>query len=123
MDLGGRVTTGPTVGNRQVAEATNQTIFREINEWTSDQVAAAEGDDRIIDTYLCECGDQRCTAPIRLTRAEYEAIRSYPTRFALALDHEDPEVDTVLTENERFATIDKSFGLGARIARASNPRR
>jgi hypothetical protein len=44
-------------------------------------------------TYLCECGDERCTAPIRLTRVEYEAVRAYPTRFALALNHENPEID------------------------------
>ena len=106
-------------------EATNQTIFREMNEWTREEgdAGAGDGGERSMDTYLCECGDERCTAPIRLTRVEYEAVRAYPTRFALALNHENPEIDSVLDENERFATIEKSYGAPARIARASNPRR
>jgi len=78
---------------------------------------------RCSSAYLCECGDARCSDPIRLTRSEYEGIRSEPTRFALALNHENPEIDSVITENERFATIEKSFGMASRIARASDPRR
>ncbi|HJP65948.1 MAG TPA: hypothetical protein VKA30_06570 [Actinomycetota bacterium] len=107
----------------QAEEATNQMIFREMNEWTRDQSGSADRDDRTLDSYLCECGDQRCTAPIQLTRAEYEAVRAYPTRFALALDHENPEIDSLLVENDRFATIEQSFGVAARIARDTNPRR
>ena len=38
-------------------------------------------------------------------------------------NHEDPEIDRVLFENERFATIEKFFGPGARIARSTDPRR
>lgn len=104
-------------------EAINQTIFREMNEWTEDDTDGRDGLDRTMDTYLCECGDARCSDPIRLTRSEYEGIRSEATRFALALDHENPEIDAVVGENERFATIEKSFGPGSRIARSSDPRR
>ena len=104
-------------------EAINQTIFREMNEWTQDDADAREGLERPMDTYLCECGDAGCSDPIRLTRSEYEDIRSEPTRFALALDHENPEIDSVVGENERFTTIEKSFGQASRIARASDPRR
>jgi hypothetical protein len=106
-------------------EATNQTIFREMNEWTREEgdAGAGDGSERSMDTYLCECGDERCTAPIRLTRVEYEAVRAYPTRFALAPNHENPEIDSLIVENERFATIEKSFGEAARIARSTNPRR
>jgi hypothetical protein len=104
-------------------EAINQTIFREMNEWTEDDTDGREGHERTMDTYLCECGDARCSDPISLTRAEYERIRSEPTRFALALHHENPEIDTVIAENERFTTIEKSFGTASRIAHASYPRR
>ena len=104
-------------------EATNQTIFREINEWTEQESDSRDGLERAGDTYLCECGDAACTVPIRLTRTEYEAIRADATRFAIALNHENPEIDVLIVENERFATIEKSFGDGARIAKASNPRR
>ena len=50
-------------------------------------------------------------------------MRAVPVRFAIALDHENPEIDRVLFENRRFATVEKFFGAGARIARSSDPRR
>jgi hypothetical protein len=114
---------GSTMNDWLAQEATNETIFREMNEWAEEESDSRVGLDRSMDVYLCECGDARCSAPIRLTRAEYEGIRAYATRFALALDHENPEIDSLVVENERFATIEKSFGMAARIARASNPRR
>lgn len=107
----------------RVQEATNETIFREMNEWTEEGNDARLGAGHRIDTYLCECSDRRCTEPIRLTRLEYELIRADPVRFAIALNHENPEIDRVVVENERFATVDKFQGVPARIARDTNPRR
>ena len=104
-------------------EATNETIFRELNEWTQDAGDDLGGTYRSIDTYICECSDPRCTDPISLSRQEYEAVRAVPIRFAIALNHENPEIDRVLVENERFATVEKFFGPGARIARSTDPRR
>lgn len=104
-------------------EATNETIFREMNEWSEDANDALPNDDQRIDTYLCECSDRRCTEPIGLTRREYEAVRAVPVRFAIALDHENPEIDRVLFENPRFATVEKFHGAGAKIARSTDPRR
>jgi hypothetical protein len=92
-----------------------------MNEWTEQDSDSRDGPDRAMDIYLCECGDAKCSAPIRLTRAEYEGIRDYAIRFALALGHENPEIDAVIAETERCATIEKSFGAPARIARASDP--
>ena len=103
-------------------EATNQTVFRDMNEWTVDD-RDARGISASMDIYLCECGDARCSDPIALSRGEYEGVRSSGTRFALALNHENPEIDSVVAENERFATIEKSFGEPARIARSRDPRR
>jgi hypothetical protein len=104
-------------------EARNETICREMNEWTEEENDARLGPDRPMDSYLCECSDASCTAPIRLTRAEYEGVRSVAVRFAIALDHENPEIDRVVAENDRFATVDKFFGVGSKIARATDPRR
>jgi hypothetical protein len=104
-------------------EAMNETIFREMNEWTEEANDARLGTDRPIDVYLCECSDRGCTNPISLTRHEYEAVRAVAVRFAIALDHENPEIDRVVSENERFATVDKFYGSPARIARDSDPRR
>ena len=104
-------------------EATNQTIFREMNEWTEEGNDARLGIGHRIDAYLCECSDRRCSEPILLTRLEYEGIRAEPVRFAIALNHENPEIDRLVAENDRFATVDKFHGMPARIARKTDPRR
>ena len=66
---------------------------------------------------------RRSVAAWGLTRGEYEAIRSQPLRFAIAVDHENPEIDRVVTENERYATVEKFYGAPMQIARATDPRR
>lgn len=104
-------------------EATNETIFRAMNEWSEDANDSNRDTEHRINTYLCECSDGRCTEPIGLTRLEYEAVRAVPVRFAIALNHENPEIDRVLFENPRFATVEKFYGAGAKIARSSDPRR
>lgn len=102
-------------------EATNQTVFREMNEWTIEGLKTPDGDgDNVL---LCECSDARCTQLIALTRSEYEAVRAEPTRFVIAVDHENPESDHVVAENSRFATVQKFYGPAIRIARSTDPRR
>ena len=104
-------------------EARNETVFRDMNEWTAEANDARLGVDRPIDAYLCECSNRRCSDPINLTRSEYEAVRAVSVQFAIALDHENPEIDLVVSESPRFATVEKFYGNGARIARESDPRR
>lgn len=104
-------------------QAITETIFREMNEWTKEADDVRLGVNRPMGSYLCECSDRRCTDPIRMTRTEYETVRSEGDRFAIALNHENPEIDVVVTENERYATVAKCFGVAARIARARDPRR
>lgn len=101
----------------------NETTFREMNEWTVEANDERGGVPRLMDAYLCECSDRRCTEPIHLTRPEYEAVRAEPVRFAIALNHENPELDRVLSENPRFATVEMFSIVGVRVARASDPRR
>ena len=104
-------------------EAVNETIFRDMNEWTVQMNETQAGGARETEAYLCECSDRGCTDPIRLTRPEYEAIRAEPIRFVIALNHENPEIDLVLRENDRYATVEKLHPAGMRIARATDPRR
>jgi hypothetical protein len=108
--------------DRLEQEARNQTVFREMNEWTREDNNSRGGAERPMDSYLCECSDRLCTEPINMTRPEYEAVRALAIRFAIALNHENPEIDVVVYENERFAAVEKSFGAGARIARETDPR-
>ena len=58
--------------------------------------------------YVCECGDATCAERIRLIRQEYEAVPPYSTRFAIAVDHENPEIDQLMTEGGRLRSVDEN---------------
>jgi hypothetical protein len=73
-------------------------------------------------SFRCECGDQGCTRAIRLTLAEYESVRAYATRFAIARNHENPESEQLVEEHERFAVVETVSGEAAKLARRSYPR-
>lgn len=99
------------------------TIVRDLNEWTQDDIDAGADAACARHAYLCECGDAKCRVAISLTHSEYAGVRVFATRFILAPNHENPEVDEVVAENDRFVTIEKLFGEAIRIARARDPRR
>jgi hypothetical protein len=118
-----RVVDRPTpVDSWQRAEVENEGHFRDLNEWTR----AALDDacvERLFEVYLCECGDESCADPITLPRAEYELVRSNPTHFALATNHENPKVDFVIVEHPRYTIVEKGLEEAAQIAYAMDPRR
>ena len=64
-----------------------------------------------------EWGDGKGEQPIELSRAEYEAVRATSNRLAIALNHENPESEVVVSESERYAVVDKIEGVAMRIAR------
>src|SRR6266540_363815 len=98
-----------------------QVRFRDFNEWirsSTDRI----GNHRLKDEFICECGDRDCRQPILLTREEYESVRAHSARFLIARDHENPELDRVLVQNDRFAVSETLPGAGERMARATDPR-
>ncbi len=99
-------------------EARNEARFRTQNEWV-DITGVASG---VLVAFVCECGDGECGRSIWLTASEYEFVRETSNRFAIALDHEDPESEVVISECERFAVVDKIEGWGLRISRETDPR-
>ena len=103
-------------------EVRNEVRSRERNEWLED-VRGANGHGLGAEVYLCECGNGACAQRILLTRPEYEAVRGYPTRFAIALHHENPEIDQLVSEGGRYAVVQKIAGTPARIARQTYRRR
>lgn len=54
----------------------------------------------------CECRDPECTGVLLVTRPEYEAVRAHPARFIVAPNHENPESEWIVEENERFAVVE-----------------
>jgi hypothetical protein len=103
-------------------EANNQVRFREFNEWIRASNGRT-GNHRPVHEYICECSDASCRDVIELSDEEYEEIRGFGSRFAIALNHEDPELDQVLVQHSGFTTIEKLPGEAARLAAASDPRR
>src|SRR5438132_12335984 len=100
----------------------NEAHVRDRNEWTRAAHDEA-GIEHVWEIYLCECGDAGCSDPITLTRAEYELVRAESTHFALATNHENPELDLVDAEHERYTVVEKWFREAASITYATDPRR
>jgi len=112
---------GANVTDWREEEVGNETRSREINEWIDEANGSSQtGTDN---PYVCECSDGSCTATIRLTHLEYEEVREDGTHFAIAPDHESPDLDLMVSERVGFAIIRKLPGFPARLAAASDPRR
>jgi hypothetical protein len=58
----------------------------------------------------CECDDPACGEMVTVTQREYESVRASPTRFLIVADHEDPQVEYLITENARFAIVENGIG-------------
>jgi thermostable 8-oxoguanine DNA glycosylase len=95
--------------------ARNEVLYRELNERVNAlaEDLSARGviePEEEVGEYFCECGRDDCTEKIRMTRAEYEAVRASPLRFAIKPEHLIAEVERVVSQNERFAVIEKLVG-------------
>jgi hypothetical protein len=102
-------------------EVTNETDSREINEITNNNLDHLDQHATI--NFVCECSDVRCKTAVSMTPAEYESVRADGASFALARNHENPEIDMLISEGPRFTVIQKLPGPAARQAIASDPRR
>lgn len=103
-------------------EARNEAGFRDQNEARlGARHALMDGAASLI-AFVCECGDGRCEVQIALTVGEYEAVRHYATRFALAPNHENPEAEFVVCEHDLFTVVEKIEAPCRRIVRETDPR-
>ena len=100
----------------------NEVTARARNEGTG---RANGAEDRLPDRgeYACECGHGACASLIYLTHDEYEGVRLDATHFAIALDNENPVFEAVVTQNDRFAVVEKLLEMPRRIARDTDPRK
>jgi hypothetical protein len=103
-------------------EARNEVGARDRNEWILREDERFSGSVSV-HTFVCECGDATCQEAIKLTTREYEAVRDYATRFALALNHENPEAEYLVSETSNYAVVEKIDAPYRRIVRATDPRR
>ncbi|MGZ4389843.1 MAG: hypothetical protein ACXVZL_10720 [Gaiellaceae bacterium] len=109
------------MNERELRMGQNEVVYREVNERVLG-INERFGIDAEHVAFVCECGRLACSDRIELTVEEYEAVRSSPVRFALVPGHDDPEVETVVEQNERFAVVEKLPGGPAELAASEDPR-
>ena len=95
---------------------------RALNEATERANAAVLDADAVTQLFACECGHASCTSGVFLTRGEYEQVRSRATHFLIARDHENPETEAVIWENDRWAIVESVGRESVMAARRSDPR-
>ncbi len=103
---------------RSARLAKNETVFRAGNERIDAIVPIESG----TAPYMCECGNEDCFEPVPLTHAEYEEVRSSPTRFFVAPGHEDLSAGEIVVKDfGRYAIVEKQ-GAEGEIAARTDPR-
>ena len=102
-------------------DARRQAHRRDVNESLEDAEREFAPQRRLA-TFLCECGDPACDKPVCLSLSEYETVRAYPNHFVIVTNHENPEVESVVTESTRFAVVETLVGEASKIALRTDPR-
>ena len=92
----------------------NEVLFKEVNERIREISDGFGRDDETYD-FLCECSDAGCTKRVVLTRAEYEDVRSDPTRFVVAKGHVMHEIEAVVERADDHVVVEKE-GAAADVA-------
>jgi hypothetical protein len=104
------------VSEREKRTATNEALFREVNERLEERVQVLVGDHAPF-AVLCECSDCECTERIMLTAAEYEETHSDSAQFIVVEGHVAGDVEDVVARKDRFVVVRKR-GLAGEIAEA-----
>ena len=116
---------GPAVdGISSQRAAQNQSLYRSVNESITrlnDMVSEVLRDGEVFGEWICECADTTCTLHVQATRQEYEQVRADGRTFIVYPGHVYLEVERVLSENERFTTVEKLNNAGE-IAQTLDPR-
>jgi hypothetical protein len=100
---------------REERAASNQTLFRQINERVSLVLPVGE--------WICECANDACTNKVAMSANEYEAIRSDGARFFVAPsdEHVWADVEVVTLRTAKYWVVEKVGHSGA-MAREADPR-
>ena len=111
-----------TAREHEERAATNQSLFREVNERVS-ELNKEHGLWVTLSDWICECADATCTERIGLTPQQYERIRTNPAQFIVApsAEHVVPDVERVVEQHERYWVVSK-VGEAASVAIRLDPR-
>ncbi|HEY6962039.1 MAG TPA: hypothetical protein VI408_09150 [Gaiellaceae bacterium] len=81
----------------------NEAVFRSVNDEIEDRAAPDHGELE----YVCECADATCTAAVRLSHEEYEAVRRDADRFFVVEGHERREIERVIERHDGYLVVEK----------------
>jgi hypothetical protein len=70
---------------------------------------------------VCECTNGGCFERLTISLDDYEALRRFPSRFAVNPAHVDADSDRVVGETQRFVVVEK-VGPDAEDAIVNDPR-
>ncbi len=104
-------------------KALNEGTFREANEALdkgAGEILSDTRDDGLV-PFLCECPDPACREIVLLTRGEYQEVRSISAGGLATLGHEDPSIERVVAQNDRFVMTQK-VGRAGEIHEENSPR-
>jgi len=98
-----------------IRRAQNEVLLRRYNEHVEAERLLTQP---TLSEWVCECADEKCAQPVKLSIAEYEAVRAEPTHYLVAAsdEHVDPEIEYVVRREPRYWVIAKT-GVGADISR------
>jgi hypothetical protein len=82
--------------SKQVAAATNQSLYREVNERVL-ELTQSWGHPVTVDV-VCECWDGACAEPLTVAVDDYHRIRADALTFVVRPGHVDLDVEVVVEE-------------------------
>jgi hypothetical protein len=112
------------VSARDERLAGNEALFREVNERVAEVAThfiEVETKAEAVN-FTCECGRTDCAEPITLTLVEYEAIRAESTHFAIAPEHQETEIESVIRRFPTYWVVEKREQEAQEVARETDPR-
>jgi hypothetical protein len=104
------------VSEREKRLATNEALFREMNERVEERLQQVAAGPMTFDI-LCECADLECTHRITLTTDEYVEAHANPRLFTVVPGHEIIDVEDVVLRTDRFDVVRK-HGVAGDVAAA-----
>ncbi|MGH2941349.1 MAG: hypothetical protein ACRDLN_01045 [Solirubrobacteraceae bacterium] len=101
--------------------AHNESAFRALNESLEASVHRGRPEVELAG-FVCECGDPRCEATVRLELAAYESIRQDSQLFFVVPGHEAPDAEDVVEDRDGYRVVRKHDDV-AHIAERGDRRR
>lgn len=89
------------------ARPRNSALFRQVNARIL-EVSGGWGSASEPIGFLCECGEEDCTAVVTITIDEFRSMAAVPNRLLVLRGHEAPEVDAVVERVNGYLIVDRA---------------